>query len=166
MANKSISKPSDKLILVNFKILESQKNFLNNLEEPASAVIRKLIASQMHGHEVDITKLREEKEHKEAELNIINAQIAELEASLDRKQNSIIQREKLLKQNVESLVKNLSLVAGYLPEIESYIKARVKDMNATIGSDSEQFTVEELTQAVITEAESLGNPVIRMGRPR
>ncbi len=163
MANKKVSMPSDRLVHVDFMILESQKDFLNNLNESASAFIRKLIAAQMDGHEAEISNLKEEKRQHEAALHIIDAQIKELEAENNKQQNAITLREQLFKSQVDGLVEVLKVNGGFTSELDSPIKFRVKGMNAKLnGSGAQPFTVEELKQAVLEKAKAEG--VLLRGR--
>ncbi len=65
MGNKPVGTISDPLVLVQFKILKSQKEFLDSLGgRSASAFIRKLIDSQMDTHAAEITKLYLQAYHK------------------------------------------------------------------------------------------------------
>lgn len=70
----------EKLVRRNFIITEAQDDFLSTLgSQQASAYIRKILSTQMGGHDVEISEIKASIQEKEALLNIDKAQLAELE---------------------------------------------------------------------------------------
>lgn len=160
MANKAVTSKADPLVPTIIYIPKSQKAYLDSLGGSASAYFRKLLASQMGGHEAEIAKLKEELKEHETQANIIRVQIAELEAEANKQQNAINYRETLLDQQVETLVESLRLNGGFVSKIENAMKNIVVGMNRKLlvnGSGTLQpCSFEELLQAVVERAKAQG----------
>lgn len=159
MGNKPIGTKSDPLVLVPFKILKSQKSFLDNLGEPASSFIRKLIASQMDTHETEITKLESEAREHEAHLNIIKSQIVELKATIQRKKAASNERAEFIEQIAQRLKRELT--HDYrgnwkvTVELQKYIKNNIFDANKKLNGSGECIQEKDVLDRIfqIREAE-------------
>ncbi len=155
MANKSVGTKADPLIPVYFKILQSQKDFLDNLgKREASAYLRKLIDAQMSGHEAEISKLREELRQHEAHANIIKAQISELEATDQRKQAASQGREELINKQATGLLPALR-VSGRISEHKKAIEFITKSINDK-AKGKISIKSEEIEQELRKQAEAQG----------
>jgi len=155
MSNKRVGTSSDPLVLVQIKVLRSQKEFLATQEESVSAIIRKLITFQMEGHEVEIAKLKEELRDDESRINLKKATITELEASTKKQQNTVTLRDDLFKRQTEELLDILIRNGGFFGEIEDAIKFRIQGMNTKLnGTGAQPYTVDEIKQTVIDRAKS------------
>jgi hypothetical protein len=124
MGNKPIGTETDPLVLVQYKILRSQKDFLDNLGGSSAASIRKLISAQMSGHEVEISKLQEENKQLEAKLNINKAKIIELDKTDQRKILASQTREELIREALVRLKSSL-----YDINFPSMLKVNVELIN-------------------------------------
>ncbi len=157
MGNKPIGTSSDPLVLVQFKILKSQKDFLDNLgDRVASGFIRKLIGAQMSGHEAEISKLKDEARQHEAHLNIIKAQISELEAVDQRKDAASQTREQLLEQAAWRIISGLHSIKFKDRELMQIFKNNLEMINRTLGGNIEPVTSEELKTITIKKAKAKG----------
>lgn len=152
-------KNPDRLIRIDILVTECQKEHLENLgKQQASVYIRKLIGAQMSGHEVELSKLKEEARQHEAELNIIKAQISELEAVDQRKEVAGKTRELLLEQAAGRIISGLQYLELNKPEINQMFKNNIVGINRTLGSNGEPVTAEELIEITIKKAEAKGVP--------
>ncbi len=161
MANKRVTSKDDPLVQTIIYVPKSLKDVLDNFSKSAgksiSALFREWAMTQLDGHAAELSKLKEEKRQHEAALNIIDAQIKELEAETSKQQNAITLRENLFNQQVDELVNILIRDGGFIQELDRPIKFRVQGMNSKLnGSGAQPFTVEELRQAVIEKAKAEG----------
>jgi hypothetical protein len=157
MANKRASSKEDPLVQTIFHLTQSQKKFLDEeIGGSASAFIRKLIDAQMSGHEVEISKLRDEAKQHEAHLNIINAQISELEATDQRKQAASQTREQLLEEAAERLIKGAQVIDFKDRDFVRIFKTNLEDMNRILKGNGEPIAYEELNTLTIKKAGTRG----------
>ncbi len=159
MANRRVTATTDPLVVLHIYVPKSQKAFLDSLDGSASDFIRKLIESQMDGHEVEIARLEQEERQLEAQLNIVKAQLRELRAESDVQQNAIEMKENLINSQVDDLYVALKSVKGRLSKLKDGIAFRVKAMNQKLngsGATVEPITIDEITQKLTIKAKAEG----------
>lgn len=154
MVNKRVTSIDDPLIPTIIQLPRSQKDFLDTLDESASSFIRKLIGAQMSGHEVEISKLKDEARQHEAQLNIIKAQISELEGEDQRKEAASQTREQLLDQAAGRIISGLHSIKFKDRELMQIFKNNLEMINRTLGSNGEPVTAEELKPIIIKKAKA------------
>lgn len=156
MVNKRVTSKDNPLIPTLIQLPKSQKEFLDTLEESASSFIRKLIEAQMSGHEVEISKLKEENRQLEAKLNINFAQISELEAIDQRKEVAIQTREQLLEKAVERILSSLQVVDFKDRAFIQIFNTNIGIINRKLDGSSEPVNPKELKTVIIKIAEAKG----------
>ncbi len=156
MVNRRVS-ATQRLVNMHIQVTEGQKDFLDNLNEPASAFIRKMISVQMDGHTAELSRLREEKQQHEAALHIINAQISELEVETNRQQSLNETKEQLLKQQTQIFLKTLESNGGNFTEVRQAIKNIEPGLKSKLNGDAGIGNiVEELENRIIEVSQVRG----------
>lgn len=156
MANKRVSNHNNPLIDVHFKITKNQKDFLDNFKESTSAYIRKLIDTQMSGHEAEIAELKEELRQHDAQANILKAQIGELEAEDQRKQAACQTRQQLIDQAADRIMKGFSVLNFKNPDLKNILKTNLMMVNRDLNNNGDPVIEEELKTITIKKAEARG----------
>ncbi len=156
MANKSVGTTSDKLVPVQFKLLESQKRFLDSMGAPASAFVRKLIASQMEGHAPKLAELKKEWNQIKFNLHAKELQIAEHESLTAKMQLSTQGREESIAKHVAILFEDLR-VHHRIKKLQIFIRNNVTNINTRLaGSGAMLVTEVELTDRLRAKAKDEG----------
>lgn len=140
MGNKPIGTQSDPLVIVQHKILRSQKEFLGK-QGNASAYVRKLISTQMSDPEVGIDKEREAVGELEAIINVKKAKIADHDKAKALKRMATAGREEAIKEIASKLKGLLGHDFKGNPvfsrELQDYIKHNVINKNLELfGNDN------------------------------
>lgn len=160
MVNRRLSSHDDPTVGIYLKIPLSLKNAIDNLSlktgKSLSALFREWAIAQVDSHAVELAKLKEEKRQKEAELNLINAQILELEAESKKKQLATQGREELIRKQAEGLISSLKEY-GDISKLEKAIKVRAFGINQKLnGTGAEPVRPEEIKQALVAKAKAEG----------
>jgi len=148
-------KNPDRLIRICVLVTEFHKQHLEKLgKQQASVYIRKLIDAQTSGHEVEISKLKEELMDHDAQANIIKAQLSELEAADKRQQAASQTREELIVEQATGLLPALRgshRISAHKKAVEFITKAISEKSKGTIS-----IKPEEIEQELRKQAEAQG----------
>ncbi len=161
MANKKVTSSDDPLVDAHFKISKSQKDFLDSLGESSSAFIRKLIAAQMDGFDVELSKLTAEEKDLEIKLKQVQAQKQQILDAINKKHTTIQGREELLEKQVTELLSSSigtqKRPCANLRTLKNPIKFRVEGINRKLnGNGAEPITEREFTEMFVTKAKVKG----------
>ena len=153
MANKKVTDSNNPLVDVHFKILRTEKDFLDNLGESASGFIRKLIDAQMSSHEVERAGTLEQLRQSEATTNLLKSRLSEFDELDRRKLAANKNHEQLIEDILGHLLGFTRVIRFKDTDFIRMFNNNLRSANQLLNGNGEPITRDELEKRIILEAE-------------